>query len=63
MLLKLMWYVKGFLGLGTVDDGFICWFSRKFWDIHDYHEFTGGDGIPEHFRIYKCSNCGKEFII
>jgi len=42
---------------------FVCWFSRKFFDIHDYHESWGGDGLPTHFYEYHCSNCGKPFVI
>lgn len=42
---------------------FTCWFSRHFWDIHDYPVRKGGDGIPSHFYTYKCWNCGKEFGI
>lgn len=42
---------------------FICWFSRRFFDIHDYPRWAGGDGIPTHWHIYKCWNCAKEFKI
>jgi len=42
---------------------FICWFSDKFFDIHDYYKEYGGDGIPSHFYVYKCHSCGKEFTI
>jgi len=42
---------------------FVCWFSKQFWDIHDYHKYKGGDGHPTHFYTYKCWNCNKEFII
>lgn len=42
---------------------FICWFSRRFHDIHDYKKNLGGDGIPTHWHTYKCWNCGKEFEI
>lgn len=42
---------------------FCCWFSRKFFDIHDYKESKGGDGTPMHFYTYTCWNCGKKFTI
>jgi hypothetical protein len=42
---------------------FICWFSKKFYDIHDYHKRLGGDDIPTHFHEYTCWNCGKKFYI
>lgn len=42
---------------------FVCWFSRKFFDIHDYYESRGGDGIPTHFYIYTCWHCGRRFQI
>lgn len=42
---------------------FICWFSKHFWDIHDYKLNKGGDGIPRHFYTYTCHFCGKEFTI
>ena len=42
---------------------FVCWFSAKFWDIHDYLEQCGGDGTPSHFYDYHCWNCGKKFNI
>lgn len=42
---------------------FICWFSRKFFDIHDYHRSWGGDDTPTHFYTYTCWNCGKQFEI
>lgn len=41
----------------------VCWFSKSFWNVHDYPIEFGGDGIPSHFYIYKCSNCKKEFGI
>lgn len=40
---------------------FVCWFSRKFFDIHDYKKAWGGDGFPMHFCTYHCWNCGKDF--
>ena len=45
---------------------FICWWSKKFprlLDLHDYHTFRGGDGIPTHWYTYRCWNCNHEFQI
>jgi hypothetical protein len=42
---------------------FVCWFSARCWNIHDYLEDSGGDGFPTHFYAYRCWNCGKEFSI
>ncbi len=42
---------------------FVCWFSARFHDIHDYPVAWGGDGHPSHFYVYRCWNCGKEFSI
>lgn len=42
---------------------FVCWFSRRFWDIHDFTKNHGGDGTPSHFYVYRCWNCGKAFEI
>jgi hypothetical protein len=41
----------------------ICWFSSKYWDVHDFYIHTGGDGIPFHFHTCRCWNCNKEFTI
>lgn len=54
-------FFKCVLGFGNIDD--ICWFSKKYWDIHDYYKSSGGDGIPTHFYTYTCSKCLKEFSI
>lgn len=43
--------------------GFRCWFSKKFWDIHDYPKRKGGDGEPRHFYTYTCWNCGHKYSI
>lgn len=40
-----------------------CWFSGRFFDIHDYHFHKGGDDVPSHFREYTCWMCGKKFTI
>jgi len=42
---------------------YVCWFSSRFWNVHDYPVEFGGDGTPSHFYKYKCWNCGKEFGI
>jgi hypothetical protein len=42
---------------------FVCWFSARFWDIHDYHVSRGGDSTPSHFYAYECWNCHKKFQI
>jgi len=42
---------------------FVCWFSRKFFDIHYYPRQWGGDGLLSHCHTYRCWNCGKEFGI
>jgi hypothetical protein len=51
------------LGLGRVSDGSVCEFSRRFFDVHDYHVIKGGDGFPSHFHEYTCSACHKKFFI
>lgn len=40
-----------------------CNWSKKYFDMHDYKVHKGGDGIPKHFHIYECYNCGKRYII
>lgn len=37
-----------------------CKWSEKYFDMHDYTESKGGDGIPKHFHVYTCSNCEKK---
>lgn len=46
-----------------VNTDYICWFSSRFWDVHDYHKEFGGEGDPMCFYEYKCHNCGKKFGI
>jgi hypothetical protein len=41
----------------------ICWFSRRFFDIHDYFVHSGGDGVPTHWHVYRCWNCRREFWV
>lgn len=53
--------LKVWLGWGSVPD--VCEMSRGDKDYHDFHEATGGDGIPTHFHTYTCWNCGKKFTI
>lgn len=55
--------MKILFGLGTINDGSICWFSRKFYDVHDYPLDKGGNGHPWHFYKYECPNCGAKFGI
>lgn len=42
---------------------FVCWFSKRFWDIHDYHHDIEPDTPPMHFHTYTCRYCGKKFTI
>ena len=60
---KLWIIIKNVLGFATVYDGAICWFSKEFWDTHDYYKSKGGDGYPSHFYTYRCHVCGEKFII
>jgi hypothetical protein len=43
--------------------GYICWFSKEFFDVHDHRGDRGGDGVLTHFHEYTCWNCGKKFMI
>jgi len=56
-------FLKCVFGFATIKNNDICWFSEKFFDIHDYPENKGGDGYPRHFSSYNCTKCGKEFTI
>jgi hypothetical protein len=56
-------FFKGFLGLHNIEDGSTCEFSKRYWDVHDYHKHKGGNGYPFAFYVYKCSKCGKFFSI
>lgn len=60
---KISWFLRGLLGLSSVWDYSTCWFSSKFFDVHDYKTDKGGDGTPSHFHEYTCSVCGKRFTI
>ena len=60
---KIIRFIKCVSGFGTIKDNSICWFSKKFWNIHDYKEHKGGDGLPSHFYVYTCPNCHKLFTI
>lgn len=60
---KLWWCIKCIIGFGTVTDDSICWFSKKFFNIHDYHLHRGGDGVPTPFYEYKCSKCKQKYNI
>jgi hypothetical protein len=59
--MNILRFLKCFFGFASIDD--CCWFSEKYWDIHDYRVNRGGDGHPSHFHEYTCHNCGKKFII
>ena len=66
LILKLKhiwWSIKCFVGFGSIEDGSICWFSKRFFDVHDYHIHKGGDGYPVHFYEYKCPVCDKLFYV
>jgi hypothetical protein len=56
-------WAKYFCGLLSIANGSTCEFSRRHFDVHDYHKDKGGDGYPSHFYTYKCPKCGKEFEI
>jgi hypothetical protein len=60
---KLWWFIKCIAGFGNVIDGSTCWFSRKYWDVHDYYSDKGGDDTACHVHTYTCHKCGKEFVI
>lgn len=62
-LKKIYWYIKCSFGFGSVNDGSICWFSRKYYDVHDYPIHKGGDDYPTHFIKYTCHKCGEDFGI
>lgn len=61
--MKVIWFIKCLIGFGSVNDGSICWFSKNFYEVHDYPCKKGGDGSPLHFVTERCSKCGKEFEI
>ncbi len=50
-------------GIGVVNLKDVCWFSDRYFDIHDYPEAKGGDGTPSHFYKYTCRDCSKKFSI
>jgi hypothetical protein len=41
--------------------GSTCWFSKWFWDIHDYPVNKGGNGSPLVDTTHTCPRCGKVF--
>ena len=63
MFRKAWWFFKCSFGFGSVKDTSICWFSSNYYDVHDYHKDSGGDGFPAHFYEYECTKCGKKFTI
>lgn len=56
-------WTKYLLGKLTIHKGELCEFSKRYFDIHDYPLSKGGDGIPDHFIIYTCPYCKKDFKI
>ena len=50
-------WTKFILNKLTIHKGELCEFSKRYWDIHDYPLSKGGDGISDHFKIYKCPYC------
>lgn len=60
---KIWWTIKGLLGIATIKDGSLCWFSSVYHNRHDYPKHKGGDGTTFHGTAYKCTACGKEFYI
>lgn len=56
-------WLSWLIGNLSVHDGSLCEFSRRYWDIHDYPADKGGNGHPHHLIIYRCPNCGKDFMI
>lgn len=59
----LWWTLKCLLGLGSVEDGSICWFSKNYWNVHDFPKDKGGNGYPDYFITYTCSKCSKKYTI
>ncbi len=57
----LWWTILCALGLGGTPA--VCWFSLRFFNVHDYPARKGGDGQPTHFYTYHCTRCGSDFII
>ncbi len=49
--MKIKWFVKCLLGFGSVLDGSVCWFSAKFFDVHDYKKRNGGDEVPVRIKL------------
>jgi len=41
---------------------FTCWFSARFFDVHDYSQSNNG-GEPWYFYTHTCKDCGKQFTI
>jgi hypothetical protein len=63
----IFWYIWAIIrclfGFGNIEDDSICWFSTRFFNVHDYHTHKGGDGTPSHFHTYVCPKCDKHFTI
>ena len=58
---RFFWFLLCVIGLGR--GPMVCWFSERYFDIHDYKKHKGGDGTPSHFYTYICQWCGKRFEI
>jgi transposase-like protein len=56
-------FIRGVLGLHSIDDGSTCEFSRRFWDVHDYKVHKGGSGFLYHFEEYVCPACHETFTV
>lgn len=56
-------FLKCLFGFGSIEDGSICRFSKRWFGVHDYPVHKGGDGYPKHFYEYVCPKCGKAFGI
>ena len=56
-------FFRAITGVHDIETGTTCEISENLWDVHDYYEATGGDGYPDHGKVYKCPKCGKEFTI
>lgn len=50
------------MNLKSLRNKFVCWFSTKFFDIHDYPD---GEELkePMHWYEYECERCHKKFYI
>ena len=56
-------FIFCFFGVHNIHDGSTCWFSKKFWDIHNYTNDKGGNGRKSVFNFYTCPNCRTVFTL